>query len=170
MDFDRWLQRFVSKIEKFLFRGALVFIVMLFVVQALMTEESIRRYLSTTDYLEGKPLAENVQEAFSKSLSEQEKYPEAAQEYSVVIEAVRPPGPAQEIFILLNGKVAGELKEKPLTLFVTPGDMLEAVGTVTGGTPAVVRIKEVHGGLSEPLPGYEIHTFGERELLGWIIP
>lgn len=170
MDFDRWLQRFVSKIEKILFRGALVFVVLLFVVQALMTEESIRRYLSTTDYLEGKPLSENIQEAFSKNLIEEEKFSEAAKAYAVVLEAVHPAGSEQELFILLNGKVAGELGDIPLTLPVTPGDMLEVVGTVTGGTPAIIRIKEVHGGLSEPLPGYEIHTFGERELLGWIIP
>lgn len=167
MDFDRWLQRFVNKTEKFLFRGALFFIVMLFIVQALMTEENIRRYLSATDQLEGEPLAENIQEAFSGSLVKNEDQPG---EYAVVIEAVHPPGGNQELFILLNGKVSGELKNEPLTLAVAPGDMLEVIGNVTGGTPAVVRIKEVYGALSEPLSGYEIVTFGERELLAWIIP
>ncbi len=167
MDFDRWLQRFVSKIEKILFRGALVFIVFLFIVQALMTEENIRRYLSPTDRLEGKPLEENVQDVFSSNV---EKGFYAEEEYSLVVEAVCPPGHDQELFILRNGKVAGELADEPLSLDVAPGDMLEVVGTVTGGTPAVVRIKEVHGELSEPLPGYEMTTFGERELLGWILP
>ncbi|NLX91005.1 MAG: hypothetical protein GXZ07_05380 [Firmicutes bacterium] len=168
MDFDRWLQRFVNTAEKFLFRGALFFIVMLFIVQALMTEENIRRYLSTTDQLEGEPLAENIQEAFSGSFLTNKDVP--GEEYALIIEAVQPPGSERELFILLNGKIAAELKNEPLKLAVSPGDMLEVIGNVTGGTPAVVRIKEVHGTLSEPMPGYEIVTFGERELLAWIIP
>lgn len=163
MDFDRWLQRFVNRIEKILFRGALLFIVLLFIVQALMTEKNIRLYFSTTEQLEGKPLDENVQQAFSGNVIEKE-------EYSLVIETVYPSGHGQTLIILLNGKVSGELTNEPLRLTVAPGDMLEVIGTITGGTPAVVRIKEVNGDLSEPLPGHEIVTFGERELLAWIIP
>jgi len=163
MDFDRWLQRFVSRIEKFLFRGTLLFIVFLFVVQALMTQNTIRQLFSTTDQFEGRPLIEEVQEAFGRSIIEENRY-------AVLIEAVYPPGNAQTLIILQNGKVSGELTDEPLRLAVNPGDMLEVFGSVAGGTPAVVRVKKVEGSLSQPLPGYEIATFGERELLAWIIP
>lgn len=163
MDFDRWLQRFVSRIEKILFRGALLIIVFLFVAQALMTEKNVRLYFSATERLEGEPLEGNVQQAFGRSVVEENKY-------FLLIETVYPPGNDQTLVILQNGKVSCELTNEPQRLAVAPGDMLEVVGTIAGGAPALVRIEEVEGNLSQPLPGYEIVTFGDRELLAWIIP
>ncbi len=163
MDFDRWLQRFVNRMEKILFRGALLLIVFLFIVQALMTEKNMRLFFSATEQLEGKPLAEDAQQAFGRSIAGEKKY-------FLVIEAVYPPGNDQNLAILQNGQFSAELAGEPLSLAVAPGDMLEIGGTIAGGSPAVVRITEVGGKLSQPLPGHEIVTFGERELLAWIIP
>ena len=36
MDFDRWLQRFVTAVEKVIFRIALTLVVALFIVQAML--------------------------------------------------------------------------------------------------------------------------------------
>ena len=55
MNFDRWLQRFVTRGEKILFRLTLAFVVLLFIVQAVLMEEDFRHIFSKTEQLEGKP-------------------------------------------------------------------------------------------------------------------
>jgi len=57
-----------------------------------------------------------------------------------------------------------------LYVTVEPGDLLEVVGEVPGNIPATIRVVQVLGTLKAPAEGDEIHTFGERDLLAWIVP
>ncbi len=167
MDFDRWLQRFVTAMEKIIFRTALALVVLLFIVQALMINESFRQYMSITDKIEGDPVKENIREAMAKASSGEIRTQE---EVTLVLELVDPPQSPFTLYLLVNNKVAAQLGEKDITINVRSGDMLEVVGEVQGGVPVTIRIKEIYGNIKAPRKGDEIKTFGERDLLAWIIP
>lgn len=167
MDFDRWLQRFVTAMEKIVFRTALALVVLLFIVQALMVNESFRQYMSVTDKIEGDPVKEYVREAMAKASSGEIR---AEEEVILVLELVDPPQSPFTLYLLVNNKVAAQLGEKDITIKVRSGDMLEVVGEVQGSTPVTIRIKEIYGNIKAPRKGDEIKTFGERDLLAWIIP
>jgi hypothetical protein len=173
MNFDRWLQRFVTRGEKILFRLTLAFVVLLFIVQAVFLEKDFRHFFSKTEQLEGEPLVEDTQEVFGKGDYDEVRrlgVPGEHHKMALVLQLVPPPEQEAELFLLLNNEVVSRLGDENLYLPVDPGDMLEIVGTVNGGNPAVVKVLEVIGGISAPAAGHEITTFGERELLAWIVP
>ncbi|GEM_PF-626748 len=176
MDFDRWLHRFVTRIEKILFRLAFLFIVLLFVVQALLLNETTRNYISKTDLFEGEPLPDYVQDVLGGRiyrgeediiLTEEETFTEEA---ALTIKLLAPLETPVELFLLVNGETAARLGEKSVYVNVAPGDLLEVTGEVRGNRPAVVKVVEVHGELKFPEAGHSITTFGDRDLLAWIIP
>lgn len=172
MDFDKWLQRFVTGTEKFIFRIALSFVVLLFVVQAVLLNSDLRALLSKTEQLEGQPLAE-AQDVIGRKMTGRIPPFSDEQEEEIILELalLPPPGVSPELFLLLNNEIAGSFREgHNLRICVQPGDLLEVIGEVTGDVPATVKVVEVNGNLEAPQKGFEIKTFGERELLAWIIP
>ena len=80
MDFDKWLQRFVTKVEKIIFRLALGLVVLLFLIQTLLMEDDARLFLSKTHQFEGIPVMENIQDVIGKKIVEEETSPVTAEE------------------------------------------------------------------------------------------
>lgn len=171
MNFDKILQRFVTRAEKIIFRVTLALLVLLFVVQALYLNEEFRPFLSVTDRLEGKPLSEDVRDVLG-GRTEREGTPgtEHHVEAALVLELIPPPGNSPELYLLVNGRVKGRFGTEPFYVSVSAGDMLEVMGHVPGNEPAVIRVVEVKGNLKAPEAGYLIKSFGDRELLSWIVP
>ncbi|RJX23672.1 MAG: hypothetical protein C4554_10385 [Dethiobacter sp.] len=171
MDFDRWLQRFVTAIEKIIFRVALALVVLLFIVQAMLINGNLRLFLSKTDRMEGKPVLQNIQDVMGRKITGAERpVSPAHEEITLVLELRSPPGISCNLFLLVNNQVAGQFGEENISITVQPGDLLEVIGEVSGETPAAIRVVEVYGKLKAPGKGHEIKTFGERDLLAWIIP
>jgi len=168
MDFDKWLQRFVTGVEKIIFRLALVLVVLLFVVQALLMDGDSRLFLSTTDKLEGTPVLENIQDVIGRSVAND--LPPVLEETALTLELLPPPNTKPELYLLINGNPVAQLGETNIYVTVEAGDMLELSGNVPGDIPAVVRVVSVQGKLKAPEEGHEVTTFGEKELLAWIIP
>ncbi|NLJ55960.1 MAG: hypothetical protein GX334_02795 [Firmicutes bacterium] len=172
MDFDKWLQRFVTGTEKFIFRIALSFVVLLFVVQAMLLNSDLRTLLSKTDQLEGQPLAE-AQDVIGRKMAVGIPPYSHEQVEEIVLELalLPPPGVSPELSLLLNNEIVGSFREgHNLKICVQPGDLLEVLGEVSGDVPATIKVVAVNGDLEAPKKGFEIKTFGERELLAWIIP
>lgn len=173
MDFDKWLQRFVTNLEKIIFRTALALVVLLFVVQAVLLNGNLRVFFSKTDQLEGEPL-EKTQDVFGRKTSGEKQPPlPPGQEEEICLEValIPPPDISPELFLLRNNEIVGSWREdKNLRVNVKPGDLLEVVGEVPGEIPAAIKIVEIYGELRAPERGHTIQTFGEREFLAWIIP
>ncbi len=173
MGFDKWLQRFVTNMEKIIFRTTLIFVVLLFIVQAMLLNGDLRTIFSKTDQLEGKPLG-STQDVFSRKVIEKEQAalsPRGKEEASLELALIPPPDIFPELFLLLNNEIVGSWqKNNNLRVNVRPGDLLEIAGEVPGGIPATIEVVEVYGNLKAPKKGYAIQTFGEREFLAWIIP
>ncbi|MGI6318667.1 MAG: DUF5359 family protein [Firmicutes bacterium] len=174
MDFDKWLQRFVTKVEKIIFRLALGLVVLLFLIQTLLMEDDARLFLSKTHQFEGIPVMENIQDVIGKKIVEEETSPvtaeEKAEEKALVLRLLPPEGVSIELFLLINNKIYAQFGEADIYVTVEPGDILELVGEVPGNTPATVKIVKVYGELRAPKEGLEVNSFGEKELLAWIIP
>lgn len=171
MDFDRWLQRFVTAVEKVIFRIALTLVVALFIVQAMLMNGNLRQFLSKTDRAEGTPVEQDVQDVMGRRTSGGTLLDDPVQdEIAVVLKLEEPPGNACTLYLLVNNQVVGQLGEENLYVNVQPGDLLEVIGEVPGDIPATIRVIEVYGKLQAPEEGYEIQTFGERDLLAWIVP
>lgn len=168
MNYDKWLQRFTGRIERIVYRITLLFVVLLFLVQAVLLNDSFRPYLSYTDRFEGKAILEELQEVITNNV---ERRMNGISETAVLLEMIPPPdAPPPDLTLYVNGKPYASFKENQLYLPVSAGDMLEIEGDIYGSTPAVIRIAEVYGDLEAPEKGMEIFTFGEKELIAWIIP
>ncbi|NMB41539.1 MAG: hypothetical protein GX996_06365 [Firmicutes bacterium] len=174
MDFDRWLQRFVTAIEKIIFRVALVFVVLLFIVQAVLLNGDLRLFLSKTDKVEGKPVmqeAEARETMGRKIITEKTQSSYLTQEgITLVLELKAPPEGSCTLYLLINNEVVEQFGNESICVNVQPGDLLEVIGKVSGDRPASISIVEIHGKLKSPEKGYELKTFGERDLIAWIIP
>lgn len=170
MDYDKWLQRFTTKVERIVFRFTLIVVVLLFLVQAVMMNDQLRPLLSYTDRLEGTALKEELQKVISGRL-EQVESDTMEEKPAVLIELIPPAGEKPpDLTLFLNGKPYFSMGEEILYLPVTAGDLLEVAGQVYGNNPAKVRIVDVYGNLQAPVKGREILTFGDKELIAWIIP
>ncbi len=170
MDYDKWLQRFTSRVERIAYRLTLLFVVLLFLVQAVLLNDYLRPYLNYTDRYEGRALLEDLQKVISRNVIMDEIITESA-ETALLLELIPPPGEIPpELTVIVNGKPHALLGGEQLYLPVSPGDLLEVEGYVYGSNPAVIRIAEVYGELQAPQKGREITTFGEKELVAWIIP
>ncbi len=175
MDFDKWLERFVTKVEKIIFRLALGMVVLLFLIQALLTDDDARLFLSKTQQFEGIPVVKNIQDAGGEKTVEEKTSPvstaiKADEEKALVLRLLPPEGVAIELFLQINNRIAAKLGETDIYVAVEEGDILELVGKVPGNTPAAVKVVKVYGGLRAPEEGLEVYSFGEKELLAWIIP
>jgi hypothetical protein len=170
MDYDKWLQRFTGKLERVLFRFTMILVVLLFVVQAIHLNGYLRIYLGNNAYLERYTIIEDIQQVISGSVEREKAL--TVEEQAIVLELIPSPGKMQpELYLIINGEpytpfVSGER----LYLPVSPGDLLEVSGNVYGNMPAIIRIADVYGKLQSPQKGKEIITFGEKELIAWIIP
>lgn len=173
MDFDKWLQRFVTKVEKIIFRLALGLVVLLFLVQAFLMEDDARLFLTKTDQLEGIPVMDSIQDVLGRGMLKEETRPaikEKDEETALAIKLIPPEGVSVKLYLQVNNRIAAQLGETDIYVPVKPGDLLELVGNVPGNTPARVKIVKVYGDLQAPEEGCEVTTFGEKELLAWIIP
>ncbi len=168
MDFDNFLGRFVTRMEKILFRLVLVMLAVLFVIQAVLANEEYRQYFNQTEALESKPIIQEVQDVIGRTVTPKNILP--GQEIVVTIQLVSPPEVVPELFLLINSRVAGKLGELPLEVTVMPGDRLEVFGDVPGNEPAKVKIIHIQGEVDVPKTGDFITTFGDREALAWIVP
>jgi len=132
---------------------------------------NLRLFLSKTDKVEGKPVLQNIQDVMGRKMTG-EKRPVAPvqEETTLVLELKSPPGTPCKLFLLVNNQVAGQFGEENIYITVQPGDLLEVIGEVTGDMPATITVVEIYGKLKAPERGHEIKTFGERDLLAWIIP
>ena len=167
MDFDRFLGRFVTRMEKIMFRLVLVMLAALFVIQAVLINEDYRSLLNNTESFEGEPLNQEIQDVFGQTSPQGITH--VGEEVFLTIELIPPFEVDPELFLLVNNRVVGRLGEHPLNISASPGDMLEVFGDVPGENPAIVRIIDVRGKVDSPEAGDEITTFGDRELLAWIV-
>lgn len=169
MDYDKLLQRFTGRLEQIVFRITLFFVVVVFIAQAVLLNYNLGPYLNSGEGFEGMGLLGELQQVIGGRLERDEA--SAAMEQAVLIELITPPGePAPRLTLLVNGKAYSSIDEAELYVPVSPGDLLEVEGYVYGSQPAVVRIAEVYGELQKPQKGWEITTFGDRELISWILP
>ena len=170
MDYDKWLQRFTGRLERVVFRLTMILIVLLFVVQAVILNDYLRPYLGNNDQFEDNAIMDDIQKVISGSV--EQGYNFTIEEQAIVLELIPPPGEMQpELYLLVNGEpYTALLSGERLYLPVSPGDLLEVSGNVYGTKPAIIRIADVYGKLQAPQKGKEIITFGEKELIAWIIP
>jgi hypothetical protein len=175
MDFDKWLERFVTRVEKIIFRLALGLVVLLFLIQALLIEDDARLFLSKTHQFEGIPVMENIQDVIGRRIVEEKTSPVATEEKAdkekaLVLRLLPPEGVSIELFLQVNNRIVAQFGEADIYVTVEAGDILELVGEVPGNNPATVKIIKVYGDLRAPEEGLEVNSFGEKELLAWIIP
>jgi hypothetical protein len=168
-DFGKWFSSFTEKMEQFLFYLALFFIFLLLASQALMTNDTIRYYLSRIEQLEGVPLFAAVEDGEDEHETEGAAPVTSMKKgYSLGLKIVKMVEGA-ELYVMLNGKSNTALSEENTVIKVEPGDLIEISGNVPGAIPVEVIVTEVQG-LANPQPGEKIYTFGERDLVGWAIP
>lgn len=162
---NKQLKRFFDYVEGYLFYFTICFIILLVVIQAVMVRDDVRQYLSRVDMLEGEPYFYVIEDEEDGDLSERPAG-EFTDSYLSLTLKISPP--EARLTVLVNGAERGVLQDRPLTVSVEAGDLIEVEGE-TGGDPAIVIISDTEG-LKQPGIGEEITVFGENELIGWAVP
>lgn len=168
-DFDKWFRRFARRVEKALFNLILCLLLLLFISQAIMTNPSIRHYLSTIERLEGLPIMHKIQGNDTMEVGISSSSPENKQKYHLVLEVSYPGGKQLPLDILINGNPQHSPAGKYAVLSVEAGDLLEIKGDVVGKEPVVLKVLAADG-LQSPAVGKTIETFGDTDLIGWVVP
>jgi hypothetical protein len=132
---------------------------------------NLRLFLSKTDRVEGKPVMQDTRDVMGRKITgERIPSPPVQKEITLVLELEAPPGNPCTLYLLVNNEVAGQFGDENIYINVQPGDLLEVIGEVSGDMPASVSVVEIYGKLKAPEKGHKIKTFGERDLLAWIVP
>ncbi|NLC12315.1 MAG: hypothetical protein GX767_08715 [Firmicutes bacterium] len=170
------LAKLVLGFEKFLLQAALILIVILFVGQVLLTHEGVRTILSKVDQLEGDKVEINTyQDVMTRDVIAQNTHREP--DYYIILEVLSSEsgemalaeGEFLEICINEEPAATIETENESVLLAVNPGDLITIEGHLDKKKPAIISIKDIHDGLLHPHKGYSIYTFGEGEILGWVV-
>ena len=158
--------------EKFFFQIALVFVVLLFVGQILLSYDNMRLFFSKVDQLEGDEIEIPHQDVISQETVMQNL--QGKHDYYVVLKTL--PGKNNEkisddqpLEIHINEKFVAKIKDDLLFLYVNPGDLITIEGNLNKEKPVLIFVEDVHAKLLHPYKGYAIYTFGEGEPLGWVV-
>jgi len=163
MKFERWFAGLTEKLEHFLFKLALCFLLLLIVSQIVMTNENIRTFLSAVDQIEGISYNQYGQEekpAFTYLDRDEEQY-------SLVL-AAETKYPVTQLKVLINTEKAYSFDNSKAEIKVSPGDMIEIDGKKYD-YPIKVHVKEASSEIKPALSKAQVVTNGTVELLGWVI-
>lgn len=166
---DRWFGYFLRRVESYVFYFTIIFIIMMVLIQALMINSDIRQYLSRVDVLEGEPYTHS--HGVGDMFDETEKTTGAGSgpfqaPMEITLKVVTP---QTRLKILVNGEERVTLHDKPLTIAVEAGDLVEVESDENCNNPAKVRVIGAVG-LQQPRVGDEITVLGDNQLVGWAIP
>jgi hypothetical protein len=153
--FEKWFSKATQRFEKALLKLGVLMLLLLFLAQFLLTNDTIRSIINPIERLEGEPI-------------EQVFLPE----YTDIQESIRIEleleGQAQALVkVLVNKTEVTAFTEQRVVLEVHEGDMIEIDGQEVEDA-VTIRIMAVHGPLKTPLVGHSVTTFGTNELLGWV--
>lgn len=154
----------MDEIERYIIRSAVFVLVLLVLVQGLMTNDSIRFYLSLGEHLEGKKV--EVPAASIKDRSADLQKASSPGIGSITIEVVDYTGLDQAL-LLINGHKAGDFSEGRLTAAVASGDVLE-IDATRYSHPIQFRVETVSSGIKFPTQGQMTETDRSMALIGKI--
>ncbi len=172
MNFNRWLRRFSSSLEKFLFYATLGFLGLMVVVQAVMVKTDIGYYLNSVHRLEGEPYEldkekHSKQEDFSGVLKDLDYSRYTGEEiYEVTLKVIPE---VDNLKVIINEQERKVIEGKTVTVEVSAGDLIEIYGEANKEVPVTVRVASSPG-LVSPEEGKEVLAFGDYEMVGWVVP
>lgn len=152
-----------EKIEKLLVRFVIVGLLMLILVQALMTRDSFRFYLSFAERLDVKryenfngvqsALAPNgkttVELEANQDDTQTSSFMESRKSVGTVVLELNNFSSMQKASILINGQKVGDFQQKQVNIFVHHDDIIEIDGTFYA-YPLTIWVKEVSENVRYP--------------------
>jgi hypothetical protein len=135
---------FIEEVEKLLFRVAILGVVLLIVVQAFMTRDSFRYYLSRTEQLEGRLMENGVEAAAGNQISPLTTVTFTLRDYSA----------APKVDLKVNGRTVANFFEREVTIAVNDEDLIELDGEFYTHSLVFV-VKGTSGPVSYPETGAE---------------
>ncbi len=144
--------------EKWLIRLVAVSLVALVAAQALMTQDPFRFYLSFAERLQAEKLADSpwVQPAVAP----------AKDTGSITLELTNYSS-LEKALVLVNGQVAGDFREKRITIPVQAGDTVEVDGSYYQ-YPLSILVQQVSDNIASPKAKQVIKVERSRARIGQI--
>lgn len=161
MEKRRWEEKFWStaaKGEKLLLKVVVLGFVALVIAQSLLTNDSMRFYLSWAERLEGEPFGEWVSSSARVMDSQSELFANLTvelQDFSSLAKAG----------LLINGEKAADFRLKQVTVKVFPGDTIEIDGSFYS-RPLTFKVVQASSHLSQPCLHQLVQTDSNRVFLG----
>ncbi|GAW91007.1 hypothetical protein [Calderihabitans maritimus] len=158
---DRFLV-WTEAAETFLFRTVLLGLVLLVVVQAFLTHDPIRFYLSFSERMEGK-LAE-----FYMDNPEARIVTSGSVAFATVTLRLENYSTLQKAILLVNGEKVADFRDKQVTVRVFPGDFLEIDGSFYT-LPLRFKVVATSSNIARPSVGQVIEVQGGVAKVGKVI-
>ncbi|MDW7651673.1 MAG: hypothetical protein SCK29_08395 [Bacillota bacterium] len=162
MDFERWFKEGTSRFERFLIFSATVFLVLLIVSQALLTQPGVRKMLSLVDSLEGEPYQPVEVEQPTAAR------PQISGEVQYLELSVGDDTDASGILVSVNGKaVAAFGSQKTVKVPVQNGDHVGIDGDMPQDV-VEITVTAVSEQMLSPQQGQTIIYSGTPETVSWV--
>lgn len=147
---DIKMRKFAQKIEKGLIRVVVLGVVLMVMVQALMTREQYRIFLSWGEKLEGQSI--NYPVSVTKQTENEPSAPRKEPAQTLMNISADISSSLPKAIVLVNGKPAGNFSNQKISLKLKDGDVVE-IDSRYYNFPINYRITSTSGNLAYPSKG-----------------
>lgn len=159
------MRKFINGVEKYLIRFIVLGAIMLVLVQGLMTDDSMRFYLSLGERMEGQVIELPDEEEI---LREEAAGPIATSPYATITFAIKEFSSLPRTRVLVNGEPRADFCEQKVTLNVMGGDVIE-IDSSAYNFPVEYYIEESSSNLGYPRQGQAFTGNQSIVMIGKII-
>lgn len=148
------MKQFIDKVEKYLIRFIVLGVILLVVGQGLMTQDSMRLFLSWGERMEGQTVEFPVNSG--ESALDEDMAATVESPHALVVLGIQKYSSLPKAHVLVNGEQRESFLEKELTLQLMAGDVIE-IDSSYYNFPVEVKVEKVSENLAFPRKD-EIYT------------
>ena len=158
------MKNFVEMMERYIIRLVIIGFVLMITVQAVMTQDQFRMYLSWSERLEGESLKYPVNAVHD----DKSPAPEAVSPDAVIVLSVDKYSSLPRAVLMVNGKEKTTFNEREIQLKLKAGDVLE-VDTTHYNFPVEFKVTSLSDNVAFPRKGQTWTSHQGLTMIGKII-
>lgn len=158
------MKNFVERMERYIIRLVVTGLVLMITVQAVMTQDQYRMYLSWGERLEGESLKYPVNVAHH----DEQLSPEAVSPDAVIVLSINKYSSLPQAVVMVNGEEKTTFNAREIRLKLKAGDVLE-IDTTHYNFPIEFKVTELSNNVAFPRKGQTWTGHQGLTMLGKII-
>jgi hypothetical protein len=157
------MRKIIDKVERYLIRTAVLCVIAIVVVQGMMTDDSLRLYLSWSERMEGQILDFPV----NQTIENTNAVSKSSTEVSLTLE-IEDFSALPEVIVLVNGKSQYKFSEAQIHVEANAGDTIE-IDATHYNFPCTFKVSKCSENLSFPKKGQTFKANQSIVMVGKLI-